>query len=412
MRFAGITALKDLRRRLADPLALLIWMGMPVVIGVILSLIGGAQGAPPKARLLLVDLDQTFVSRLVGMAGSSSQLGEFIDIETVTEDVGRRKINDGDANALLILPKGLQDGFLREQPTTLTLIKNPSQRIMPGIIEEGLKILVEAAFYAQRLFGAPLRQIADGVPAGATTGPSDAAVASISQAINQRLRGLETTLVPPVLSLAAPSQDAEGETLDIGAIFLPSLLFMALMFTAQGVSNDIWIEKTAGTLRRTLCTPQGAAAFLAGKVGGGAVIMAGAILVAIAVGMVAFDVPLARAPLALAWATFAGAAILCYLIGLQLLATSARGGQLLSLMVVFPLIMMGGSFFPFETMPAWMQSIGRWTPNGLAAIQLKQILFGAADTRAILAAALGIGLPALAVFFLSVRRLRGAFATS
>jgi len=412
VRFARIAALKDLRRRLADPLALLMWMGMPVVIGGLMSLIGSGQGGAPKARVLLVDLDQTFMSRLVGMAGSAGPVGEFLEIQTVTEEVGRRKIDDGDANALLILPKGFQEGFLREQPTRLTLIKNPSQRIMPGIIEEGLHIVVEAAFYAQRLFGEPIRQIADSVPAGATGGPPDALVASISQSINQRLRTLQTTLGPPVLSLNTPSQAAEGETFNFGAIFLPSLLFMALMFTAQGVSNDIWIEKTTGTLRRTMSAPQGAGAFLAGKIAAGAVIMSAAVLVAIALGVVAFDVPMARAPIALAWATFAGAAILCYLIALQLVASTARGGQLLSMMVVFPLIMIGGSFFPFEAMPPWMQNIGRWTPNGLAVIQVKQILFGAIDTGAILLGALGIGVPAVAVFFLSVRRLKGAFATS
>ena len=45
-------------------------------------------------------------------------------------------------------------------------------------------------------------------------------------------------------------------------------------------------------------------------------------------------------------------------------------------MIVFPLIMIGGSFFPFEVMPAWMARIGRWTPNGLASRNVKQILFG------------------------------------
>ena len=37
-----------------------------------------------------------------------------------------------------------------------------------------------------------------------------------------------------------------------GQLFLPGLLFMSLLFAAQGMSVDIWIEKTRGTLRRTL----------------------------------------------------------------------------------------------------------------------------------------------------------------
>jgi ABC-type multidrug transport system permease subunit len=410
MRFALIAALKDLRRRMADPAALLIWLGMPVLLGTLMSLIGGGNGAPPKARLLLVDLDQTFVSRLVGMAGGASQLAQFLEIETVTEDVGRRRIDDGDANALLILPKGFQDGVLREQPAELTLLKNPSQRIMPGVIEEGLQMVVEAAFYAQRLFGEPIRQIADSVAGSA--GPSDAAVAAVSQAINQRLQKLQSTLAPPVLTLDAGTRAAAAESFDVGAMFLPGLLFMAVMFTAQGMSYDIWVEKTGGTLRRTLSAPQGAAAFLAGKLAAGVAVMMAATVCAVALGVVAFDVPVARAPLALIWTAYTGAAILCLLIAVQLVSTSARGAQLLSTLIVFPLIMIGGSFFPFEAMPPWMADIGRWTPNGLAVVETKRLLFGAVDPAALALAALGIGLPAVVVFFLSVRRLKRAFATS
>lgn len=411
MRFVAIATLKDLRRRLADPAALAMWLGLPVVIGSLMALIGGSGGAPPKARLLLVDLDQTFVSRLVGMAGGSSQLSQFIEMETVTEEEGRRRIDDGEANALLILPKGFQDGVLREQPAQLQLIKNPSQRIMPGIIEEGMQIVVEAAFYAQRLFGEPLRQIADSAT-GATGPPADAMVAAISQSINQRMRQLGTTFSTPALTLDTGPAQATAESFNFGAMFMPGLLFMAVMFTAQGISNDIWIEKTNGTLRRTLSAPQGAGAFLAGKIAAGVAVMAIATLLALALGIAGFGVPIARAPLALLWASFSGAAILCMMTGLQLISTSARGGQLLSTMVVFPLIMIGGSFFPFETMPAWMAGIGRWTPNGLAVLETKKILFGALEPGALAMAAVGVGVPALLIFFLSVKRLKGAFATS
>lgn len=32
--------------------------------------------------------------------------------------------------------------------------------------------------------------------------------------------------------------------------------------------------------------------------------------------------------------------------------------------MVFPLMMLGGSFFPFEVMPKWMAAIGQYLPNG------------------------------------------------
>ena len=133
---------------------------------------------------------------------------------------------------------------------------------------------------------------------------------------------------------------------------------------------------------------------------------------ALVLGVAMFNAPITRAPIALLWTSFAGAALFCYLMLLQVIATSARGAQLLSSLVVFPLIMIGGSFFPFETMPPWMAEIGRWTPNGLAVTQVKQILFGQLDVRAILTAAAGIGVPAVAAFLWGVRRIAGAFATN
>jgi ABC-type multidrug transport system permease subunit len=410
VRFALLAAVKDFRRRLADPAALVMWIGLPVVIGALMSLIGGDSGPVPRARLLLIDQDQTFVSGLVARAATVGQLADFLEIESVSAEVGQRRIDGGDASALLVLPKGLQDGVLREQSTSLTLVTNPAQRILPGILEEGLKIVIEGAFYAQRLFGQPLRQIVDGLPSGAT-GPSDDLVASVSRSINQRLRALQSTLVPPIITLEAKAV-AAAERPSFGALFLPGLLFMALLFTAQGMSIDIWTEKLQGTLRRTLSTPQGAGAFLAGKLVAGVGIMAVATLFALVLGVFVFKVPLSRAPLALAWATYCGAALLCYLVAIQLMATSARGGQLLSTMVVFPLMMVGGSFFPFETMPPWMATIGGWTPNGLAVVQVKAILFGTPDGSGVLLAALGIGLPAVAAFLFSARRLARAFATN
>jgi ABC-type multidrug transport system permease subunit len=410
MRFALIAALKDLRRRAADPAALLLWIGLPVVIGGLMSLIGGGDGPAPKARLLLVDHDQTLLSGLVARAGQQGALAELLDIQSVTANVGRQHMDDGEASAMLVIPKGFQDGVLRERPTELTLVTNPAQRILPGIIEEGLRMAVEAAFYAQRLFGPPIRDIADAVQLG--TGPPDEMVASVSRAINQRIRSLGTTLLPPVVTLETRTETTATVRPNFGALFLPGLLVMALLFTAQGMSIDIWTEKLRGTLRRTLSAPLGAGAFLAGKLGAGVVLMALATIVGLAVGMTMFDVPVARVPLALVWTSFAGTAILCYLVALQLVSTSARGGQLLSTLVTFPLIMIGGSFFPFETMPAWMARIGRWTPNGLAVVHVKAILFGRVDPAGLTLAAIAIGLPAILAFLLSVRRLRGAFATN
>ena len=122
MRFLRAAIVKDLRRRLADPAAQLTWIGLPVIFGGLMSLVAGDNGPAPKAHLLVVDEDRSFVSGLVGMAGRQGQTAQFLQIEEVNAVEGNEQIQAGKASALLIIPKGFQDGVLREQPTALTLV--------------------------------------------------------------------------------------------------------------------------------------------------------------------------------------------------------------------------------------------------------------------------------------------------
>jgi ABC-type multidrug transport system permease subunit len=112
----------------------------------------------------------------------------------------------------------------------------------------------------------------------------------------------------------------------------------------------------------------------------------------------------------LAWCVFTGTALLALLMLLQMLASTQRGADLLSSTVIFPLMMLGGSFVPFEAMPAWMAAVGHWTPNGLGVARLKDLLYGDAAPQAMATAVLAIGLPAVAAFSLAGRTLRRRFA--
>jgi ABC-type multidrug transport system permease subunit len=94
---------------------------------------------------------------------------------------------------------------------------------------------------------------------------------------------------------------------------------------------------------------------------------------------------------------------------LQLLATSQKAGGLLSTLVLFPLMMIGGSFFPFEAMPGWLAAVGRRLPNGWALEQFRQILGGGATAAGLLPAAAGLLAALLAGIWLAGWRLRGGF---
>jgi len=415
VRFLLVSARKDIRRILADPLALLLWIGIPTLIGLLMAAAsGGGESDGPKVVVLLVDEDDTLLTRMIA-AGSDegpAGLGGLFTFERVDAAEGRRRIDAGDGTALLTLPAGFTKALLEEQPTRLELVTNPAQRILPEILTESLELLIEASFYAHRLIGEPVREFVAGL-GDQDEFPTDAAVAGMSAAINARMRGLEDVLFPPVLALEKISDpEADEEPFSFGRLFLPGVVFMALLFIAQGISDDLWKEKQQGTLVRALAAPHGLVAFLGGKLVASAFVMGVVSLAALGLGIVQYDLPVEAVLWGVPWCAFAGTVLLALFFLIQVFASSQRGGNVLGTVVIFPLMMLGGSFFPFEAMPDWMVAVGRWTPNGRALIELKTIVEGSADVTSVALSGAVMGGMAVLALFVCALRLRRRFAVS
>lgn len=402
MGFLWTTAAKDLKRRLADPFALAIWAGIPLLIGGLIGVMSGGGTAALKAHVLVADQDDTLLSRFV--AGST--WGGLLETEPVELDEGRRRMDTGEATALLVLPQGFQDGVLHERPVELQLLTNPEMQILPRLVEEGLEVLLEAIFYLQQILGPELAEVTEGIDSGGP-GLDQARAMAVAGRIYNRLAQVSPVILPPVLEvgLERVSQPG-GERFDFGKLAMPGFLIMAVIFVAQAMSDDTWVEKEQGTLRRALAAPRSLAGFLAGKLLAGAVLVAFVSSVGLGFSVLLFGFPLRSLVAAVAWCAYAGMTFFALLVLVQLLASSRRAGSLFYMVLVFPLIMVGGSFFPFETMPAWMRAVGELTPNGIAVVQLKDILLERVDPASLLGAAIAIGIPGALAFLLSLRRLR------
>jgi ABC-type multidrug transport system permease subunit len=411
VRFLLATAVKDLVRRRRDPLALLLWAGIPLAIGGLIFLAFGGDDAGPSGRLLIVDQDNTVLSGLLSGVYQQGPLAEIIEVEAVDLETGRERIDGGEAAGLLIIPDGFGTAVLNSEPFEISLVRNPAQRIVPGIIEESLSLVVESTFYLQRLFDEPLDIIAATQPVGANIVP-DSTVASISVAFNQIVDRTRPYLFPPVIELETKTTGEDEDGFDFARLFFPSMLFMALLFMAQGLSEDIWRERSQGTLRRVIVTPQRVATFLAGKLLASATLM----LVVIGLGLIAgrwvFGIELHGLPIALVWATIAGMMLLAMMVLVQLFASSERAGNILTGAAIFPLAMLGGSFFPFEVMPDWLASVGRYTPNGWALAKLNQVFAGDLAVLELIRAIGFVTLIIVVLTWLAMRRIRGRFAHS
>jgi len=410
MRFIWTTFRKDWRRRWRNPLEILVWVGIPLIVGLLIVLAFGGKGGPrPQAHVLVADQDDSFLSGLLVGALSQEAAGGFIRAEPVEEAEGRARMEKGGATALVLIPKGFSQAVLREEPASLALVTNPSERILPGMVEEGLSILVDGSFYVQRLIGEDLRRFADGPPAAADTF-DDETIAAFSAKVNRLAAELKGYLSPPILRLETSVDRKEGDGLSPGFLLLPSILFMAILFMAQGLSDDVWEEKTRRTLRRVVCSPQPVSAFLLGKTLASAALVFIVSLVALSAGYGYLRLSPATFPAALVWATLSGTMLVAAMTALQLFVSSQRAGNIVSLAIVFPLMMAGGSFFPFESMPSWLSAIGKRTPNGWALEKLKEIVLGRADASGFAASLAMVAAVIALLLWISSKRLNHGFA--
>jgi ABC-type multidrug transport system permease subunit len=391
---------KDLRRLGRDPLALAISFGIPLVIVTLVTLVFGGGQAAPQGRLLVADEDGTLLSQALKSAFSREPLSKMLVLETTGREEGRRRMDRGDASALLIVPKGFQEAFLQNQPAQLQLVTNPAQEILPNIVEETLSIVVDGGFYLQRQAAIPLRAIA------AEKTPSDDTVARVSVTLNRLGRSLTKYLNPPLIDLELHVAAAKRENQNVAALFLPAMLFMGLLFVANAHALDIWKEQSWGTLRRLATTPVSMGALLGGRVISLAVILSGVALVGVA-GMRWFaHVAVASVFLATLWVVLSGTAFYLFLVTIAVHAPGPRAANVIGNLVVFPLSLVGGSFFPFEMMPDWMASIGRLTPNGWAVTEFKALVAGSAHMKDLLAGAAFMAAVGSLLFLWTSRRMR------
>lgn len=404
-----LTALKkELRLIWRDRYGVALWLTIPVTILALMQLTfgGRASGGPkPRGTLLVADLDGTLLSGMLGTAFSQGPLGELFTVEKVDERQGRGKMARGEGSALIVVPKGFQDRLLLDEPVTLTLVTNPSQRILPAIAAQSLEMLSEAVHYAHLVTGDLLKQFArrQGTP-------SEAEVVAASIAFNRIGTELRAYLDPPLLEIAMEEKKQPEQTpaqaFNLGQYLFPGMLFMTFLFMARGSSDGLWEETMRGTLKRYYAAGGGVFAFIGGRLAACSIVAAIVSVLGLAAAQWLLGTGVANWPAAVAWCAAGSAIWYLLMLILQILAGSERAGEILTSFVIFPSMMIGGSMFPFVMMPPALAAIGKATPLGWMVARFDSILRGQAT-----AGEVGWGLAAMALAGSSLYVSGGWFLT-
>jgi len=392
----------DFKRRLKNPLGIVLMMLIPLVMTLLVGLVfgRGEERNLPVIKVLMVDEDEGFMSELVSRGLRQDTLAAFMDLQPVEAAEGKRMMDEGEASAMIIIPKGFTDDFLNGTPTSIRIVKNPSEAFLPMIVEEIVKTMTVVLDGAGRVFSGPLQEIRSVFTSGAW--PEAERIKRILDRSRDGVLLAGDYVKGEIIAYGSETEagaEEGGGGLNIYAYVLPGALILGLLFISEITLRDLVREKDSGTLHRIMTAPLRAAHVVAGKVMVTFCVTALTCVVIFVIAVIGFGVDLGR-PLPLI-VHFVGVILMCT--GLMSFfygfISSERTADAVMSVVIIVMALFGGSMVPFEQMGRALQAIGRfspvyWAANGF----LKIFIFdaGLGDIALNIVIMYGLGLATLA----------------
>jgi ABC-2 type transport system permease protein len=405
---------KDLLRKARSPLATVVMLLFPVVFSLLIGVTFGAKGdkvAP--IRIALVDEDQGILARLVRSSFTQDQGAERFDVQVTDMKTALRLVENDKVSAVLRVPPGFSDSVLAERPSSLALIKNPAQSIYPTIAEQYVKVLAQVGGSAVRILGPPVREIREATRRDEA--PADLLVSRIAVAINRRLGTIGRYVLPPAIRLEEPKppgaedKDEAESPFRVAVFVLPGMAVFALLMLALVSMSDFQREGAHGTLARQFVAPVPFRAVVLGKVGATWLLSLACILILALLAGVWARVRVSAAGFAALSIAFAFAAT-GFAALVQSLSRTERAGSAIGTILVMIMSLVGGSFVPYEALPALAQRIAHFTLNYWGSQGYRDLLFssaGLSDLGPNLAVLAGFGLLFCVVAILRFTRRYG-----
>ena len=400
MRFILVTVIKELKRRFNDPAGLISAVMIPFVIGFLMVSVMGGGATTIKAQLLVTDLDDSFISKGILGALGQDQVADMIQLEKVSLAEGERRINEGDGSGHLVIPAGFGKAWLGREEVALQLTVNPARYVSPRLIREMLESLLDIGDYLHKVFGDELKIISRSLESNGLAGISTADFASN---INDKVSAVADLVFPPIMEVQDVTPRPEGTSVSMALLMFPGILVMAAFFAANSQSSNFWTEKEKGTLGRWVASPNSYSVYWLAQWFTAMLlttVVAAPIMLA---GFFYLDISFEKYATSLAWLALTGPLLFALLSLIQVLAPSRKAGGVLATLIMFPLLMAGGSFFPTETMPKFIAVIARFTPNGRVIEPLKSYLTGEYGSSGMFSELWGILLVTLLLVLLSGR---------
>ena len=372
---------KDILRRLKSPLGVIVLTAMPLIFTLLMGLVFAPNengGASPKVHLLIEDHDDSVASNFITGAFTKDQLGEMFQVEMITDSSGRKRMNNGEASALLIIPAKFGDSLLNEIPVELELIKNPAQAFGPKIAEEVVDVMAEAGNRLLRLADMPLRYIRKAQDGDVEL--SDAEIAIIAVQFYRLSKNFENYIFPPKIELNTQEEKKEEDNgFDLSKLFaflLAGITVMSLLFMMEVLARDMFQEQENHTLYRLLVSPVNLLNLIVAKliffviwgfVSHTLVWLIGDLFMGI-------DLTAGQWIKILTFSVVMLAALSSIINILYSFIRTRNQAQSIAPAVIIFFSMLGGSMVPFENLPGFVQKVAVISPSYWGISGLKKIV--------------------------------------
>lgn len=191
---------------------------------------------------------------------------------------------------------------------------------------------------------------------------------------------ISTSLYFVVFGTAIGSRIDQVEGVSYGAFIVPGLVMLSVM--TQGISNasfGIYFPKFIGTIYELLSAPVNFLEIVVGYVGAAATkaLFIGVVILCTAALFVDLSIQHPLAMIAFLLLTCVSFALFGFIIGIW--ARSFEQLQLIPLLVVTPLVFLGGSFYSISMLPPVWQTISFFNPVVYLVSGFRWAFFGMAD---------------------------------
>ncbi|MCH2163240.1 MAG: ABC transporter permease [Marinovum sp.] len=204
---------------------------------------------------------------------------------------------------------------------------------------------------------------------------------------------LSTSLYFVVFGAAIGSRMQEVDGVPYGAFIVPGLIMLSVMTQAtSNASFGIYFPKFIGTIYELLSAPVNFLEIVIGYVGAAATkaLFIGVVILITAALFVDLTIQAPLAMLAFLVLTCLSFALMGFIIGIW--AGNFEQLQLVPLLVVTPLVFLGGSFYSISMLPPVWQAISYFNPVVYLISGFRWAFFGIADVP------IGLGLLAITTF--------------